>query len=99
LERALEINPAFTPALYVLGFTLADQGRFGWEKDRAASCEAALDWPLAADPGCGEAQRPSKFQMTATAAISIMHVMMRRPMRFTVNKHRSGTPTQMTSML
>ena len=41
LERALEINPAFTPALYVLGFTLADQGRFGWEKDRAASCEAA----------------------------------------------------------
>src|ERR1700681_3270119 len=58
LERALEINPVFTPALYVLGFALTDQARFGWEKDRAASYEAALDCAtraLAADPGCGEA--------------------------------------------
>src|SRR5260370_13462523 len=58
LGRALEINPVFTPALYVLGFTLTDQARFGWEKDRAASYEAALDCAaraLAADPGCGEA--------------------------------------------
>src|SRR5260370_6809569 len=58
LGRALEINPVFTPALYVLGFTLTDQARFGWEKDRAASYEAALDCAiraLAADPACGEA--------------------------------------------
>jgi len=58
LERALEINPAFTPALYLLGLTLTDQARFGWEKDRAATYEAALDCAtraLAADPGCGEA--------------------------------------------
>jgi len=58
LERALEINPVFTPALYTLGFALTDQARFGWEKDRAASYEAALDCAtraLAADPGCGEA--------------------------------------------
>ena len=57
-ERALEINSVFTPALYMLGFTLTDQARFGWEKDRAASYEAALDCAtraLAADPGCGEA--------------------------------------------
>jgi adenylate cyclase len=57
-ERALEINPVFTPALYVLGFTLTDQARFGWDKDRAASYEAALECAaraLAADPGCSEA--------------------------------------------
>ena len=58
LERALEINPAFVPALYLLGLTLTDQARFGWEKDRAATFDAALDCAnraLAADPGYGEA--------------------------------------------
>jgi adenylate cyclase len=58
-ERALEINPAFTPALSMLGQTLTDQARFGWEKDRAATYEAALDCAtrgLAADPSCGHAQ-------------------------------------------
>jgi adenylate cyclase len=57
-QRALEINPAFLPALYLLGLTLTDQARFGWEKDRAATFEAALDCAnraLAADPGYGEA--------------------------------------------
>jgi hypothetical protein len=29
---------------------------------------------------------PSKFQITASAAITTMHMMMRRPMRFT--RHR-----------
>jgi class 3 adenylate cyclase/TolB-like protein/tetratricopeptide (TPR) repeat protein len=58
LERALEINSAFVPALYLLGLTLTDQARFGWEKDRAATFDAALDCAnraLAADPGYGEA--------------------------------------------
>jgi TolB-like protein/class 3 adenylate cyclase/tetratricopeptide (TPR) repeat protein len=58
LGRALEINPVFTPALYILGLTLTDQARFGWEKDRAATYEAALDCAtraLAEDPSCGEA--------------------------------------------
>jgi adenylate cyclase len=57
-ERALEINPVFTPALVFMGYTLTDQTRFGWEKDPAATYEAALDCAaraLAADPGCGEA--------------------------------------------
>jgi adenylate cyclase len=57
-ERALEINPIFAPALSMLGLTLTDQARFGWEKDRAATYEAAMDCAaraLAADPGCGEA--------------------------------------------
>ena len=57
-ERALEINPVFTPALVMNGYALTDQARFGWEKDRAATFEAALDCAaraLAADPGCGEA--------------------------------------------
>jgi adenylate cyclase len=58
LERALEINPAFVPALYLLGLTLTDQARFGWEKDRAATMDAALDCAnraLAVDPDYGEA--------------------------------------------
>jgi len=58
LERALEINPHFTPALVQLGWTLTDQARFGWEKDRGATYEAALKCAaraLGADPGCGEA--------------------------------------------
>jgi tetratricopeptide (TPR) repeat protein len=58
LERALEINPVFTPALYILGLTLTDQARFGWQKDPAATYEAALNCAtraLAADPSCGEA--------------------------------------------
>ena len=57
-ERALEINPVFTPALVFKGYVLTDQARFGWETDRAATYEAALDCAaraLAADPGCGEA--------------------------------------------
>jgi tetratricopeptide (TPR) repeat protein len=57
-EQALEINPAFTPGLYLLGLTLTDQARFGWEKDRAATFEAALDCAaraLAEDPSCAEA--------------------------------------------
>jgi adenylate cyclase len=57
-ERALEINPVFTPALYLLGLTLTDQARFGWEKDRAAAYDSAMDCAkraLAADPGCSEA--------------------------------------------
>jgi adenylate cyclase len=57
-ERALEINPVFAPVLYMLGLTLTDQARFGWEQDRAATYEAALDCAtraLAADPSCGQA--------------------------------------------
>src|SRR5262249_14723480 len=57
-EKALQINPAFTPALVFNGYALTDQARFGWEKDRAATYEAALDCAtraLSADPNCGEA--------------------------------------------
>jgi adenylate cyclase len=57
-ERALEINPVFTPGFYLLGLTLTDQARFGWEKDRAATFEAALDCAtraLAEDSSCAEA--------------------------------------------
>jgi adenylate cyclase len=57
-ERALEINPVFTPALVMNGYTLTDQARFGWEQDRASTYESAIECgtrALAADPGCGEA--------------------------------------------
>jgi len=52
-ERALAINPDYTPALSLLGFTLTDQVRFGWESDPAATYEAALECAmkaLAVDP-------------------------------------------------
>jgi adenylate cyclase len=52
-ERALAINPAYAPALLLLGFTLTDQVRFGWAEDQATTYEAALECAardLAADP-------------------------------------------------
>ena len=57
-ERALAINPVYTPALSLLGFTLTDQARFGWEKDEATTYEAALQCAaraLAVDPDSGDA--------------------------------------------
>jgi adenylate cyclase len=57
-ERALEINPVFTPALVMNGYALTDQARFGWVQDRAATYDLAMECgtrALAADPGCGEA--------------------------------------------
>jgi len=52
-ERALAINPVFAPALFLLGFTLTDQVRFGWAEDEATTYEAALECAardLAVDP-------------------------------------------------
>ncbi|WGR97746.1 MULTISPECIES: adenylate/guanylate cyclase domain-containing protein [unclassified Bradyrhizobium] len=52
-ERALAINLDYTPVLYLLGLTLTDQVRFGWERDEATTYEAAMECAaraLAADP-------------------------------------------------
>ena len=52
-ERALAINPTYTPAHYMLGLTVTDQVRFGWERGEAATYEAALECAaraLACDP-------------------------------------------------
>ena len=49
----MAINPAYAPALLLLGFTLTDQVRFGWVEDQATTYEAALECAardLAADP-------------------------------------------------
>src|SRR4029453_18575684 len=57
-ERALAINPSYTPALAILGFTLTDQARFDWEKDQATTYEAALECAARAvevDPDSDEA--------------------------------------------
>jgi adenylate cyclase len=57
-EHALAINPGYTPALLILGFTLVDQARFGWVADEAAAYEAALDCAdraLLADPQSSDA--------------------------------------------
>jgi adenylate cyclase len=57
-ERALAINPEYTPALLILGITLVDQARFGWVSDAATAYEAALDCAdraLLADPQSSEA--------------------------------------------
>jgi TolB-like protein len=52
-ERALAINPAYTPAHYLLGLTLTDQVRFGWEGGAATTYETAVECAariLAVDP-------------------------------------------------
>ena len=52
-ERALAVNHHFIPALGMLGFTLTDQVRFGWEKDQTTTYEAAMECAaraLAVDP-------------------------------------------------
>jgi TolB-like protein/class 3 adenylate cyclase/Tfp pilus assembly protein PilF len=57
LEEALKINPNYTPAMVVLGYTLVDQARFGWEPDRDACFNAALaiaDRGLKINPDYGE---------------------------------------------
>jgi tetratricopeptide (TPR) repeat protein len=57
-EQALAINPAYTPALCLLGFTLTDQVRFGWERNEATTYEAALECAargMKIDPYCEEA--------------------------------------------
>jgi TolB-like protein/class 3 adenylate cyclase/Tfp pilus assembly protein PilF len=56
-ERALAINPVFTPALSLLGMTLTDQVRFGWRKDETTTYEAALECAaraLTVDPDSAE---------------------------------------------
>jgi TolB-like protein len=53
LERALAINPNFTPALALLGLTVTDQVHFGWRQDETTSYEAGLEHAaqaLTADP-------------------------------------------------
>jgi adenylate cyclase len=53
LERALEINPSFVPALHLLSFTVTDQVRYGWQKDERTTYEVALEIAnraLIADP-------------------------------------------------
>jgi len=57
-ERALAINPVYTPALSLLGFTLTDQARFGWERDETTIYEAAVECAVRAlkiDPDSDEA--------------------------------------------
>jgi TolB-like protein len=57
-EQALAINPRYTPALLILGFTLVDQARWGWVTDAASAYEAALDCAdqaLLADPQSSDA--------------------------------------------
>jgi adenylate cyclase len=52
-EQALAINPVYTSAPSLLGFTLTDQVRFGWETAQPTSYEAALECAaraLAVDP-------------------------------------------------
>jgi len=57
-ERALAINPDYTPALCLLGFTLTDLVRFGWQETQATTYEAALECAaraMAVDPNSEEA--------------------------------------------
>ena len=52
-EQALAINPTYSPALFLLGFILTDQVRFGWGFDQTTTYEAAVECAtrdLATDP-------------------------------------------------
>lgn len=56
-EEALKMDPEFTPAIVMLGYTLTDQARFGWVSDREQSFSAALALAknaLEFDPQYGE---------------------------------------------
>lgn len=58
LEEALTINPTFGSALELLGYTLVDLGRFGWEPDQDECFKAALQCAaraLEADRSFGQA--------------------------------------------
>jgi adenylate cyclase len=75
LERALEINPTFMPALYLLGLTLTDQARFGWEKAQAATSTYQAAWDCAdraraIDPGFGEAYLVIGYVCTFNVAMT-----------------------------
>jgi tetratricopeptide (TPR) repeat protein len=53
LERALAINPNFTPALALLGLTVTEQFHYGWRRDETTSYQAGLEHAeqaLTADP-------------------------------------------------
>ncbi len=68
-EEALKINPQFTPAIVMLGYTLTDQARFGWVPDRAQGFEAALSWAekaLEIDPSYGENYNIISYAKTFT---------------------------------
>src|SRR6185295_18576627 len=71
----------FTPALFLLGLTLTDQARFGWENDREATYEAALECArraLAADPNCGEAYQSSAMSVHFSVATTRRWPLERR---------------------
>ena len=58
LQKALTVNPNYTPAMFLYGLTLVDQARFGWTEDRAAAFYESLQYAeraLAIDPDYGEA--------------------------------------------
>ena len=58
LEKALAVNPDYTPALFLYGLTLVDHARFGWVGDRDAAFTSALEVAeraLSVDPNYGEA--------------------------------------------
>ncbi len=58
LDEALAINPTFGSALELMGYVLADQGRYGWEPNREQCFNEALECAaraLEADPSFGQA--------------------------------------------
>jgi TolB-like protein/class 3 adenylate cyclase/Tfp pilus assembly protein PilF len=57
VEEALQINPTYVPSMVILGYILADYGRFGWAPDRDVAFDEALaiaERALALDPDYGE---------------------------------------------
>jgi len=85
LERALEINPDYPPAMFLYGFALVDLARFGWTDDREAAFVSALEMAenaIALDPYYADAystigyartfqRRPDEAVEAAEKAISL----------------------------
>lgn len=67
LERTLEIDPDYTPALFLYGYALVDLARFGWTDDRKAAFASALETAeraIAIDPYYADAYTTISYAQT-----------------------------------
>ena len=67
LERALEINATYIPAMVILGYSLVDEARFGWVPDRVANYNKALalaEHALTLDSNYAEIHNITSYALT-----------------------------------
>jgi adenylate cyclase len=67
LKRTLELDPDYTPALFLYGYALVDLARFGWTDDRNAAFATALEMAkraIAIDPYYADAYTTISYAQT-----------------------------------